>query len=243
MSITVTANEMSPRGASRLYAILYIVTLVFGLAAQFGFSESMIAWNNAATTGANILNDPSRFGAGFSLYLIEMTAQIAMTTVLYSLLKPVSGRLALLMVILTLIGCIIKIVSRLLYYSPLLILGSASLNAFSKEQLDALALLLLKINDHGAALAMLFFGFGTILAAVLILRSTFLPRALGVLSLISGIGWTTFLWPPLGYAMFNVIAPFALLSSLAMIGWMFVKGVDDQRWREQAELAQRSIWR
>jgi hypothetical protein len=43
--------------------------------------------------------------------------------------------------------------------------------------------------------------------------------------------------------MFNVIAPFALLSSLAMIGWMFVKGVDDQRWREQAELAQLSIWR
>ena len=131
MSITATANEMSPRGTSRLYAVLYIVTLVFGLAAQFGFSESMIAWNNAATTGANILNDPSRFGAGFSLYLVEMTAQIAMTTVLYSLLKPVSGRLALLMVILTLIGCIIKIVSRLFYYSPLLILGSASLNAFS----------------------------------------------------------------------------------------------------------------
>jgi hypothetical protein len=163
--------------------------------------------------------------------------------VLYSLLKPINRRLALLMAILTLIGCVIKIVSRLLYYAPLLILGSASLNAFSTEQLDAISLLFLKINDQGAALALLFFGFGVILEGALILRSTFLPRALGVLSLVSGIGWMTFLWPPLGYAMFNIVAPFALLSSLAMIGWMLVKGVDDQRWRAQAALAQQSIWR
>jgi hypothetical protein len=234
---------MSPRATSRLYAVLYLVTMTTGLVAQFALSESMIAWNSAAATAANILGNPSRFRAGFALYLVEMTAQVAMTTVLYSLLKPINRRLALLMAILTLIGCVIKIVSRLLYYAPLLILGSASLNAFSTEQLDAISLLFLKINDQGAALALLFFGFGVILEGALILRSTFLPRALGVLSLVSGIGWMTFLWPPLGYAMFNIVAPFALLSSLAMIGWMLVKGVDDQRWRAQAALAQQSIWR
>lgn len=242
MSITTT-HEMSPRATSRLYAILYLVAMITGLVAQFGFSESMIAWNSAATTAANIFGDPSRFRTGFSLYMIEMAAQIAMTTVFYSLLKPVNRRLALLMAILTLVGCVIKIISRLLYYSPLLILSATTLTAFSKEQLDALALLLLKINDQGAALALLFFGFGVIIEGVLILQSTFLPRALGVLALVSGIGWLTFLWPPLGYSMFNFVAPFALLSSLAMIGWMLVRGVDDQRWRAQAARAQQSIWR
>lgn len=242
MSIT-TPREMSPRATSRLYAVLYLIVLISGLVAQFGFSDSMISWNDAAKTGASILGDPSRFRTGFSLFMVEMTAQITMTTMLYLLLKPVNSRLALLMAILTLVGCVIKIISRLLYYSPLLILGATTLAAFSKEQLDALSLLFLRINDQGAALAMLFFGVGVLLEGMLILRSTFLPPALGVLSLISGIGWMTFLWPPLGYAMFNIVAPFALLSSIAMIGWMLVKGVDDQRWRAQAALAQQSIWR
>jgi len=56
-------------------------------------------------------------------------------------------------------GCIIKTLSRLFYIAPLFVLGGAHyLNVFSPEQLQSLALLFLKVNDHGAAIALVFLG-------------------------------------------------------------------------------------
>jgi hypothetical protein len=173
-----------------------------------------------------------------------MAAQIAMTVLLYELFKPVSRSLSLLSAVFGLTGCAIKIVSRLFYYAPLLVLnGAPFLDSFKKAQLDTLALLFLQINDQGAGIALLFFGLSTLLKGYLILRSAFLPRFLGVLAIAGGLGWLTFLWPPLGRELFLYIAAIGLLGSLATIGWFLLIGVDEERWKAQAGAAQRSIWR
>jgi hypothetical protein len=117
------------------------------------------------------------------------------------------------------------------------------LAARTKEQLDSVALLLLRINDNGAAIALAFFGFSTVLQGWLIYRSGFLPRWLGVISIIGGLGWLTFLSPPLGMRLFMYVAVYGLLGLLAMIGWLLTVGVDDERWRERAAQAETSIWR
>ena len=133
-------------------------------------------------------------------------------------------------------GCVIKTFSRVFFIAPLFILGGAHyLSVFSAEQLKALALLFLKVNDRGAGVALVFFGFYAILTGYLIIRSTFLPRILGVLSVIGGFGWLTFLYPPLGGRLFPFIAIFALLGAALLIVWLLVKGVNEQRWKEQAD--------
>jgi hypothetical protein len=142
---------------------------------------------------------------------------------------------------LSLTGCIIKTFSRLFYIAPLFILGadgsSHYLTVFSPEQLQAFALLLLKINDRGAAMGLAFFGFESLLNGYLVFRSSFLPRILGILSMIAGLGWLTFLYPSLGYSLFLYLAGFALLGSAAMIFWLIVFGVNEERWMERARAA------
>ena len=178
------------------------------------------------------------FQLGFTVYLVEMACQITMTVLFYELLKPVSKSVSLLSAFLSLAGCVIKTFSRLFYIVPLLILGGAQyLTVFNVEQLQALALLFLKVNDQGAGIALAFFGFSTLLKGYLIMRSTFLPRILGVLSALAGFGWLTFLSPPLGYRLFPYVAAFGLLAAAPQILWLLVFGVNEQRWKEQASAA------
>lgn len=230
--------KSSPRFTARITGVFYLLTILTGIFAQVFVSERLVVSDDAAASATNILTNKDLFQLGFTVYLIEMACQIAMTALLYVLLKPAGKSLSLLAAYLGLAGCVIKTLSRVFYIAPLFILGgSPSLNVFSTEQLQALSLVSLTINDQGAAIALVFFGFATLLKGLLILRSTFLPRFLGVLSLLGGLGWLTFLYPPLGYRMFPYIAVIGLLGSVAAILWFLVYGVNEERWKEQASSA------
>jgi hypothetical protein len=94
-----------------------------------------------------------------------------------------------------------------------------------------------------AGIALVFFGFYAILRGYLVIKSTFLPRILGWLGVLGGIGWLAFLSPPFGERVFSVIAVVGIIGSLVNIAWLLVVGVNEQRWREQASVAEASIWR
>jgi hypothetical protein len=237
MSAAIEASpaptDWSPRTLGRVIAVLFIVVLVLGVIAQGVISERLVSFRDAALTASNILSHEALYRAGFTLYMLEMAAQIGQTVLMYHLLKPVNRRLATLALVFGLVGCTVKIFSRVLYLAPLFVLQQGALTALTGDQRNALSLVLLKVNDSGAAVAMLLFGFQTLIEGWLVFRSTFLPRWLGVLVMACGAGWLTFLWPPLGYAAFNMVALFALVVSALLIGWLF-KGVDEQRWRALA---------
>jgi len=236
--------DMSPRTKGRFAGALFLLYIIAGVYAQGFVADRLYVSGNAAATAANILANQSTYRFGFTVYMLEMAGQIATVVLFYQLLKPVSRTGAMLAAAFELTGCGIKIFSRLFYLAPLLVLGSgaSSLSVFSKEQLDSIAMLLFRINNNGAAIALAFFGFSTLLQGWLIYRSGFLPRWLGVIGIIGGLGWLTFLSPPLGMSLFLYLAVYALLGSAAMIGWLLTVGVDDQRWRQRAAQAASSIW-
>jgi hypothetical protein len=227
--------ETSPRLKARITGVLYLLTVLTGIFAQGFVSGKLVVDGDAAATANNILTHRGLFQLGFAVYLIEMACQIAFTALFYDLLKPAGRTVSLLAAFLGLAGCVIKTFSRVFFIAPLFVLGGVHyLSVFSAEQLQALALLFLKVNDRGAAIALLFFGFYALLTSYLIIRSTFLPRILGVLGMFGGLGWLSFLYPPLGYRLFPYIAALGLLGAVSLILWLLVFGVNEQKWKEQA---------
>lgn len=226
---------MSPKRLARIAGVLYLVTIVAAIIAQGLIAERLVSSTNASVTARNIMAHADLFRFGYTMYMIEMVAQTAMTMLFYELLKPVSRTGSLLAAVIGVVGCGIKALSRVFYVAPALVLeGTHYLSTFSAEQLHSIALLFYNVNEMGAAIAVVFFGFSTVITGWLIIQSTYFPRILGWIAVVGGIGWLAFLWPPLGYRLNLYIAAVALVGSLATIVWMIVYGVNQERWDQQA---------
>jgi hypothetical protein len=230
--VILSMKTESPRLLARLAGVFFLLTIVGGVIAQGFISERLINFGDAAATANNILANKEMFQIGFTIYLIEMACQVVTATLLYRLLKPVNRTLALLMLLFEFMGIVIKTFARVFYITPLFVLdGTGALSGLDAGQLQSISLVLLKVNDYGAATALAFFGFSTLLDGYLVFRSTYLPRWLGALSMIAGLGWLTFIYPPLGYRVFMFAALFGLLGAAAKIFWLIVFGVDEEKFR------------
>jgi Domain of unknown function (DUF4386) len=121
-------EETSPRLKARITGAFCLLTILTGIFAEGFVSGRLVVDGDAAATATKILTHRGLFQLGFAVYLVEMACQIAMTALFYDLLKP-AGR-------------------SVFFIVPLFVLGGAHyLSVFSAEQLQALALLFLKVND------------------------------------------------------------------------------------------------
>ena len=238
MNTTATMGrraEMSPKTRARLIGVLFLITMVGGGFAQGFVAGSIIVSADASTTAGNILSHQTLYRLGFAVYLVEMACQIAMTVLFYELLKPASKTASALALAFGLIGCTVKTLARLFFAAPLLVLGGAHyLSIFDPKQLQALAFFSLRMNYTVETIAMVFFGLNTLLTGYLVFRSAFLPRALGVVSVVGGLGWLLYLYEPLAHRLESWIMGAGVIGALVTVLWFLVKGVDEQRWREQA---------
>ena len=242
--MTTSISETSPSTRGRILAGLYLSVIVCGIIAQAVIADRLVVPDDAGKTAANILANKSLYRLAYTIFMFEMVAQVVVSAMFYDLLKPVNRSLARITAIIGITGAGIKTFARLFYYTPLILLsGAPYLSAIEPTQLATLSLAFIKINNQGAALALIFFGFETLLRGWLIYRSEFLPRFLCALSMVGGLGWLTYLWPPLGSQAFTGVALFAIVGVIATSGWLFIRGVDDAKWRERAALAATSIWR
>jgi len=237
-------KETSPKTKARLVGGLLLITILAGGFAQGFIGGSLIVSGNATATAFNIQAHEPLYRLGFAIYLIEMACQITMTVLFYDLLKPVSRSASMLAATFGLIGCTIKTMSRIFFFAPLLVLGGAHyLSVFDVKQLPALAFLFLRVNYTGETIAMVFFGLYALVKGYLVFRSTFLPRVLGVLSAIGGLGWLIYLYEPLALRLQSYIVGAGIIGALVSVVWLLIYGVNEQRWKERANISTASIWR
>jgi hypothetical protein len=233
--------EASPGPRARITGVVYLLYFLTVMSAEF-FVKGLVVSGDATATANNILAHESLLRVGFAINLIATAIYIAVTALFYDLLKPVNRSLALLAAFFSLVGCSIQAVSYVCYLAPFVLLGGAPyLSVFKVEQLQALVLTLLKLRSQAEQIDLVFFGFFDLLIGCLILRSTFLPRILGALMALAGLGWMIFLFPPLANKLSHYILPLGFLAELLLMLWLLVKGVNVQRWKEQASAAR--AWR
>jgi len=84
--------------------------------------------------------------------------------------------------------------------------------------------------------SLVFFGPYCLLIGYLIYKSTFLPRILGVLMAVAGLGWLILLLP-LANQLSTNIKVLGFLAEVSLMLWLIVKGMNVQRWKEQAGAA------
>src|SRR5262249_4603292 len=145
----------------------------------------------------------------------------------YDLFKPVSRRISLFAVFVILVGCAIQAVTIVMYLAPMLVLNAgSSLAALTAEQLQALAYMFVRVNGYAFNTYLVFFGLWCVLIGFLILKASFMPRILGVLLAISGIGWMMYLVPPLAIHLFiPYIAGASAIGELPVMLWLLIAGV------------------
>jgi hypothetical protein len=229
--------EASPGRKARIAGIFYLLTFLTGAPLIF-VSSRLVVPGDAAATATNIVAHEPLFRLGFASNLVATACYIAVTALFYDLFKPVNRSVSLLAAFFSLVGCAIGAASSAFYLAASVALGGAQyLSVFRVEETQALAFVFLKLHAQMYNIGLVFFGFYCLLIGYLIFKSTFLPRILGVLMMLAGFGWLTFLAPPLA----NQLSPYILAPGIvgegALTLWLLVKGVDAQRWNEQASAA------
>src|SRR5215216_4897322 len=207
----------SPRLKARMAGALWLIVIAAG-ASAVAIRSSLIVRVDAAATAANILASESLFRLAFVGDLIGGACYMGVTVILYDLMKPVSRTPALLAALFGLAGVVIGTATFLNHLVPVVVLADAPyLAAFTAGQLQAQAYVSLQLYGQGYSIAMVYFGLQCVLIGYLIVRSTFLPRLLGVLLAFGGASYVIssladFLSPAFGAHLAPFILPLAVVG-------------------------------
>jgi hypothetical protein len=208
----------------------YLLLTVIGPLRLIYIPSKLIVDGNAAATVNNIAAHERLFRFGIVADLAGAVVLIFLVLAFYRLFKGVDQNLAALVVIFGgVMPAVINFVSVVGDLGALMaVRGGDFLSVFDKPQRDALAMLFLSLRDHQNTAAEILWGMWLFPLAMLVYRSRFLPRFLGVWLAINGFAYvmlslTGVLWPQYQDKVFNYSQP-ALFGEVALMLWLVIKG-------------------
>src|SRR6266481_4629758 len=219
----------STKNPGRFAGLLYVLMSVVGFFAMAYVPSKLIVHGNATATASNISASETLFRLGIAGELIGQAGFIFVALALYDLLKGVSRRHASLMVTLIVVSIPIAFLNELNSIAALvLVRGADFLSVFEKPQRDALAMLFLNLHHHGFVVAEIFWGLWLFPLALLVYRSRFLPRFLGVWLALAGFAWvilslTGVLFPEVQDNVY-AYSQSAFFGEIAFMLWLVIKG-------------------
>ncbi len=189
---------------------------------------------DAAATARNIAGGGLLYRVGILVGFVTLVIFIFLVVRLYELLKDVDRSQARLMVLLVAVGVSVALANLLTKFAPLVLLsGAGYLAAFTQPQLDALVMGFLRLHGSGTAIANGFWGLWLFPFGLLVIKSGFFPRILGVLLLIAGFAYvagsvTSIVLPEYTRIASRVLLPL-YMGEVPIILWLLIVGAEAPR--------------
>jgi hypothetical protein len=223
----MTPNEKinSISRTARIAGFLYLMVAVFsGFAASV--RSSLIVSSDAAATVNKIIASETLFRLNIVSDLIGQLLHIGLILVLYELLKTVNKNQALLMVVLALVPVPIAMLNQLNQFAVLPLLNS---NDYAP------VMFFLNLHNEGVLIAQIFWGLWLFPLGYLVFKSGYLPRILGVLLIIAGLGYLIDSFGKFLLPNYNLtISLFTFIGEVLLLLWLLIKGVNVEQWKKRA---------
>lgn len=217
---------------ARITGLLYLVIIVCAGFGEGAVRSTLVVPGDAAATAANIRGSEMLFRAGFVADLLAFLSDLAVSVLLYVLLRRVHRTVAMIAAAFRLLAHpAIAAVNMLNHFGALVVLGGAGyLSSFTPGQLEALALLMMEMHGYGYLIGGAFFGVHLGLLGWLLLRSGLVPPLLGVLVALAGAGYLVesfgmFLFPAHEGLYTMLVTITAVIGEVTLCLYLLIKGV------------------
>ena len=220
--------------AARVAGLWYLLIAITAPIGLLYVPSRLIVSGDAAATASRIRESELLFRIGIASELFHQTIAIFLVLALYRLFRPVDEARARQLVILgALVSVPIAFLNVLNEIAALVLIGGSSfLSVFDRQQLDALAYLFIRLHAQGINVVSIFWGLWLFPFGMLVIRSRFIPRVLGMLLFLAGGGYlafaaVSFVAPHYAHVVGSV-AMILEVGELPIIGWLAIWGARAQ---------------
>jgi Domain of unknown function (DUF4386) len=223
-----------PRNVARIAGVLYVLVMIAPV--SMAVRQGILVPDDILATSQNLRSHETAFRLSVLIDLLGIISYVGVTGLLYFLLRPAGRALAFTAALFSLAGCIISLVGLLTLVAPVAALGAAH----PRQAISAdIVLLPLQWRYFFFQTAMTMFGVYCVLTGLLIFRSDFMPRLIGPLMALSGASYLAYccialVAPLTADRLFPTILLPGIIGEGALTIWLLWRGVDADRWRQQA---------
>jgi hypothetical protein len=219
--------------SARVAGVLYLLVVLTGPFVLIYVPRKLFVAGDAGATVANILAHESLFRAHIVVGLLSELAFVATVLALYRLLKDVGPALATAMAVLVLVEAPLAFLGVANEVATLAFVhGADVLAVFDKPQRDALATLLITVDAQGVLVSEMFWGLWLLPLGLLVVRSGFIPRPLGVWLFANGLAYVaislTGLVVPQHSKVVSTVATPVLFGEVAFMLWLLIVGARER---------------
>lgn len=228
-------QEFSSKRLARLTGIFYLLIIVGGLYGGLAVRGTIIDPANIDATLRNLIQKESLFRIGFLSDFIMVLSDVMVSVLFFFLLVHVNKTVALFAAVFRLMQSAVLGANLINLYTPLvLIQGHDGMNPEQLSQLGLQVMSTLQIFDYGYLVSGIFFSVNCFLMGYLLYKSPLFPKLLGIMITIAAVGYlfnctASFFIPSLVEISQILLLFTAIISELALCGWLLIKGTREDR--------------
>jgi Domain of unknown function (DUF4386) len=226
-----------PSAWARVAGICWLIAIIGGVFAE-RFVRFGLITDDPTTTIQNIISNEALYRLGSVAHFAATASYLALTAIMYILLAPVNRAISLIAAYFSVVGCAIWMLVLVTDAAPLVFFGSAGATTSVGDHIETVVYAMLRLHSKALMLGMLCFGMQLLLLGVLVLRAVFMPRWIGAIMALGGVGYLVagFL-AMLAPALADQFGRYAFMPgqiSEVLLGlWLTILGVNTAKWRSQ----------